>query len=488
MSLAAILVALPLALALVTYVLPEGRRVAAILGTASLVAAAALLAARVLAEGPVRFGLGGWSAPPGIAWSVDALGILFLGVTAGVFALVSLYALAFWQTATGREDAERAFWPLWWLLWAGMNALFLTGDAFNAYVALELIGLAAVALVAAVDELPALRAALRYLLVSLAGSLAYLAGVALLYGDYGVLDLGVLAGAITDGASAHAALSLITSGLLLKLALFPLHFWLPPAHSQAPAPVSAVLSALVIKAALFLLLRFWLEVFAGLSLGWAAGLVGLLGAAAVIWGSFQALAAPRLKLLMAYSRVAQVGYLCLCFPLLVAGTGADLGRAALLTLVVAHALSKSAAFLAAGTYLRAGGTDRVAELGPALRGLPITTAALALAGISLIGLPPTGGFVGKWLLLRGVFEAGHWPLGVVVLAGSVLTLAYIFRVLVQAFSEDPQPVSGESHGPVGDPGWGMQAPALLLALGALGLGFLAPYLAPLASAGLGGSP
>ena len=470
------LVALPLVLALAVFVWPEGRRILAVTGVAGMTAAVVATGQAVVRTAVLRLPVGGWP-PPGIALEVDALSVLLLGLTLLVAGLTTLYALGYWTEPghSGPSRRERAFWPLWWMLWAGLNTLFVTGDAFNAYVALELIGLSAVALVAVAGDTPALRAALRYLLVSLAGSLAYLTGVALLYGQYGWLDLASLAGALEAGPVPALALAVITAGLLMKTALFPLHFWLPAAHSQAPGPVSAVLSALVVKAGLFLLLRFWFEVFDAWDTGAGTAVLGALGAVAVIWGSFQALAAARLKLLVAYSTVAQLGYLFLAFPLM-AGTGntAILGREAVLYLALSHGLAKAAAFLVAGTCLWTTGQDRVADLGPVLHRLPVTTAAFALAGISLIGLPPTGGFVGKWLLLRAMAEAGAWIWLGVIVAGTFLAVGYIFRVLVTVFRTDP-----ETSVPARRPAPIMEASALLLALAALGMGFLAPVVEPL---------
>jgi formate hydrogenlyase subunit 3/multisubunit Na+/H+ antiporter MnhD subunit len=255
--------------------------------------------------------------------------------------------------------------------------------------------------------------------------------------------------------------------------LFPLHFWLPAAHGNAPGPVSAVLSALVVKVGFYLLLRYWFGVLDGAAGPAAYALVGLFGAVAVVWGGFQALAAPRLKLLVAYSTVAQLGYLFLAFPALAAASG-SLVHEGVLYMALAHALAKGGAFLAAGTVLWAAGTDRMADLGGILRRMPVTAAALAIAGVSLIGMPPTGGFAGKWALLGGMAEQGRWGAVVVLLAGSLLTAGYIFRVLVQVFHNEAPTLELERR-----PGAAMGAGALLLALAALGMGFAAPLLEPL---------
>jgi formate hydrogenlyase subunit 3/multisubunit Na+/H+ antiporter MnhD subunit len=234
----------------------------------------------------------------------------------------------------------------------------------------------------------------------------------------------------------------MTSGLLIKTALFPLHFWLPPAHANAPAPVSAALSALVVKAAFYLLLRLWLDLFAPLANTGLAQLLGLLGAIAVLWGSWKALRAARLKLLAAYSTVAQIGYLFLFLPLILqtpAGPARDAALGGLVLLALSHGFAKSALFLAAGVIQQRAGHDRIAELDGTAQSLPATTFALALAGVALIGLPPSGTFLAKWQLIAGNLQAGFWPWVIVTLAGSLLAAGYVFRLLGHAFGQARTP-------------------------------------------------
>jgi formate hydrogenlyase subunit 3/multisubunit Na+/H+ antiporter MnhD subunit len=263
------------------------------------------------------------------------------------------------------------------------------------------------------------------------------------------------------------ALGAISAGLVLKTALFPFHFWLPPAHASAPAPVSAVLSALVVKASFYLLLRFWFFVAPELASALLANLLGLLGAAAVLWGGIRALTAERLKLVVAYSTVAQIGYLFLVFPL---GLGQSEGLTAwsgTVLLVLAHATAKAAMFLSAGAILRAATHDGVSGIDGTAQALPVTTFAFALAGVSLIGLPPTGGFAAKWLLLNAALASGQWWWALVLIGGSLLAAAYTFRVLAHAFTRlpgDPPPCACPPS---------LEWSALALAGVALALGFVA---------------
>jgi multicomponent Na+:H+ antiporter subunit D len=244
--------------------------------------------AEVTQQGTVIHILGGWEPPLGILLRMDSLAAVFIGMTAVVGVFISLYAWWYFRAQEAATGGFPLFWPLWLFLWAGMNGLFLSNDLFNLYVTIEVIGISAVALAVLSGKTAALFAGLRYLLAAIAGSMAYLFGVALLYGSTGTLDLGLLGQVLEPGTTTTFALLVITLGLMIKMAGFPFHFWLPPAHSSALAPVSALLSALVVKGAFYILLRLWTEVF-GVSLTYAAGqLIGLAGAVAVIWGSWQA--------------------------------------------------------------------------------------------------------------------------------------------------------------------------------------------------------
>ncbi len=456
-----VLILLPLAGALLAFLF---RRAATLIGIGTALAtsfAVAGLTRAVIMDGTLHHAVGGWGAPLGIDLRADGLSVLMLLMTAAVGLAISLYAPAYF-----RDEPRKAeqFWPLWLFLWTGLNALFLSADIFNLYVTLELLGLAAVALTALSGRADALTGAMRYLLATLLGSLLYLLGVALLYHGFGSVDIAILAERVEPSPVAWAALGLMSAGLLLKTALFPLHFWLPPAHASAPAPVSALLSALVVKASFYILLRLWLEIFGHLGEG-VDTLFGLLGAAAILWGSLQALRQTRLKLLIAYSTVAQLGYLFLAFPLAVTAGAVVWSAAAYLAL--SHALAKSAMFLAAGNLLHFGGHDRIAHLDRVVQRLPLTACAFALAGVSSMGLPPSGGFIGKWLLLEAALAQGRWDLVAVMILGGLLAAGYIFKVLGHAFTQAP-----ETHEPIKVPA-SMEWAALLLAMGAVLLGFLA---------------
>lgn len=421
--------------------------------------------------------IGGWTAPLGIEFAVDGLSASMLLLTQLIALPLAIYARPYFALHPQGVDH---FWPLLGYLTAALNALFLAGDIFNIYVTLELLGLASVSLVASGGGAGALAAALRYLFVTLLGSGAYLLGVALLYGAYGTVSLRILAPLLAEHPPNIAVLAagLILVGLLLKTALYPFHFWLPPAHGGAPAPVSALLSALVVKATFYLIWRFWTALPAAMVAPAAARLLGLLGAAAVLWGSVMAVVQARLKMLGAYSTVAQIGYLFLLFPLVTQSAPAIVQTAsqAMLLQVFAHGLAKAAMFTATGAVAIAAGHDRIRDLGGMATTLPITVFAFGLAGVTLMGLPPSAGFLAKWLLLNSALSAGWWELVVVLIIGGLLTAAYVFKVLHHALLRADQPVACLPLPRT------LEWTALFLALASIGVGMHPGYLVELAGA------
>ena len=458
---------LPLAGALVCFLWPRRAIPLGLITTLGVVACVAGLCWQVVGQGTQRYALGGWGAPLGIDLYADGLSLLMLMVTALVGLGISVYSTGYFES-----KPSAVFWPLWLFLWTALNALFLSADIFNLYVTLELMGLAAVALVALAGGADALTAAMRYLLVSLLGSLCYLLGVALLYHSFGSVDIATLAQRVEPSPAVWAAMGLMSAGLLLKTALFPLHFWLPPAHASAPTPVSALLSALVVKASFYILLRLWLDIFP-LTDAALGQLLGLLGATAVLWGGVQALRQTRLKLLIAYSTVTQLGYMFMAFPL-----GMSIAWKGALYLLLSHALAKAAMFMAAGNILYCCGHDRIVDLDRVAQRLPLTLTAFALAGVSSMGLPPSGGFIGKWLLLDAALRAGQWWWGLILILGGLLAAAYVFKVVGYAFTQAEVPQQARAV-PVT-----MEWAALALALAAILLGLFAPWLLALMEIGL----
>jgi formate hydrogenlyase subunit 3/multisubunit Na+/H+ antiporter MnhD subunit len=440
--------------------------------TAAIAAAANLglsikLLFLVYNQGAIGVHLGGWAVPLGIGLRLDGIGVLFVFLTALVGILVTVYAIRFFSPGEGNPNESGYFWALWLMLWAGLNGIFMCSDLFNAYVLLEVTTMAAVGLTVISGSPASLQAGLRYLLAAMLGSFMYLLGVALVYSRAGVLDFYLLSGLAEPEPAWIVAFGLMVFGLALKSALLPFHFWLPPAHSNAPAPVSAILSALVVKASFFLLLRVWFTVFAGITrvpAGQIPGIfIAVMGAAAVLWGSLQAIRQTRMKPLIAYSTVGQLGYLFLIFALVSGPVGKDWCSTVWTGTVfhaVSHCLAKAGLFLSAGCLIRAMGSDDLKAMRNIAGRLPVATFSLGLAGVSLMGLPPSAGFVGKWMLLRGSLAAGQWWWAGVITVGGLLTAAYVFKILSYTF------VPGDSE--TAD----LQPVPLVMTLSALGLGVL----------------
>jgi len=450
----------PLCGGLIAFLLPRFAAAVGVVTALANLAIAAAVAWHLWRYGSAVHAVGGWGAPLGIELLSDGPAAAMMLTTALVAAAISIYAQRYFDGAP-----SRSYWPLWLFLLTALNALFLSRDLFNLYVTLELLGLSAVGLTALEGGREPLTAALRYLFAGLAGSLAYLLGVALVYHLQGSVAMD--AGAALTGPAAASAFVLMTVGLLVKAALFPFHFWLPAAHGSAPAPVSAALSALVLKGAFFILLRLWLEVFPAAAASLHVPL-SWLGGAAVLWGSLQAMVQQRLKLLIAYSTVAQIGYLFLVLPL---AAGAAEIWAAVILLATAHALAKSALFLAAGNFISQGQGSRVEDLGHAAAPLPVTSAAVGIAGIGIMGLPPSGGFSAKWLFLESAFRQQHWGIAAVLILGGLLAAVYVFRLVEHAF------LTPQRSGSLFDLPRARELPVLVLALLSLGLGFVAvPWL------------
>jgi multicomponent Na+:H+ antiporter subunit D len=434
------------------------------------------LAYLVWTHGPQRYALGGWEAPLGISLYADGLSALMVLMTALLMVILSVYASGYYAPGQGTPGGWRerdAFYPLWLFLLATLNALFLSADIFNLYVVLELLTLAGVGLVLLAGGPAALTSAMRYLLAAFLGSLLYLLGVTLIYAGFDALDMHVLRERVASDGPVWVAVALMTVGLMVKTALFPFHAWLPHAHSSAPAPVSALLSALVVKASFYLVLRLWGDVFVDTLNVPAAQAVGLLGAAGILWGSIQAIREDRLKLVVAHSTVAQVGYLFLVVPLFIVPDSASNPGIAVWRFdawaggiyhILSHAFAKASLFLGAGTVLYALGTDRLTALrGLAVR-MPITTFTFGIAGIALIGLPPSGSFIAKWLMLNSALGSGQWWWVVVIGAGTLLSGGYVFKIMRLAFAS---PEEGAERSPVPRQ---MELAGLALALVALTLG------------------
>lgn len=484
-------IVLPATGILLTFVLGgrQVERVVVVVLAAGLGLAAVIFAVIWQSGERLAYIVGDWPPPLGITLRADGLSAGMMVAMAIVVCGIGVFAHADFNARARAVEARApfAFWVLLMGVWGGMNLVFVAGDLFTLYVALELLTFAAVPMVSLDGRGETLQAALRYLLFALLGSILYLVGTAFLYGSYGTLDIVLLSQRVRLDPATLVAAVLMTVGLFAKTALFPLNLWLPPAHAGAPAAASALLSAVVVKGSFFLVVRLWFDALPGVLNTSGAQMIGALGAAAIVFGNIVALRQKRLKLLIAYSTVAQIGYLFLMFPLSFAVSAGQLVDGVALTggilQALSHATAKAAMFMTAGLVYGALGHDRIADLAGVARAFPVTIFAFAIGGVCLIGLPPSGGFLAKWLLLEATIATGQWWWAIVMLVGGLFTAAYVFIVVRRTLSPVSHPLKLAADVPRYQ-----EIAALTLALFSLALGLVALGPADVLSLGRMGGP
>ena len=458
----ALQIVIPLMSAPLCAMIPSGR-IAWLLATVVswiALAMAVMILAQVTANGALDYEMGGWAAPWGIAYHVDRLGALVLVIVSGIGALVS----PCFYHSIAREvtpDRQPLFYTAYLLALTGMLGIAITGDAFNLYVFLEIASLASYTLVALGSDRRALTAAFQYLVLGTVGATFILIGIGLLYmmtGTLNMADLATRLPALWDARPVRAAFAFIVVGAGLKFALFPLHWWLPNAYTHAPSVVSAFLAGTATKVGILILLRFVFSVF-GVTFAFEVMPLGeiltALALISILFGSLAAIFQGNLKRMLAYSSIAQIGYIVLGI-----GIGNLNGLVASLVHLFNHAAMKGALFLAlAAVFHRVGAVDMASMRGLGRR-MPFTMAAFVVAGMSLVGVPLTVGFVSKWYLLLAAVETGQWSVVVVVVFGSLLALVYILRVIEAAYFQ-PSP---DDAGEISEAPLAMLAPLMALGL------------------------
>lgn len=393
-------------------------------------------------HGTLQYSFGGIEMPFGIEYRLDLLGAFVLVVVAAVSAMTTAWAARTRVFEIG--DARRnLFFANWLMCVTGLSGITVTGDLFNVFVFLEIASLSSYVLVAHGPERRALVAAYRYLVMGTIGATFLLIGIGLLYAVTGTLNMADIARLLPEVAQPRAlatALAFITVGLSLKVAVFPLHLWLPGAYAFAPAAVSALLAGTATKVAFYLWLRFFFSIhsptapFAGLPLEQILMPLGLVSA---VIGSVMAIFQNEPKRLLAWSSIAQIGYLVVGLSLATAA-----GVTASLAHLASHALVKSGLFMALGAIvMRLGIVGRpllLADLHGLARRMPGTTAAIVVGGAGLIGMPLTSGFISKWLLIEALFDGQHWVAVALLVLSSLLSLVYVGRIVDALFVKTPQ--------------------------------------------------
>lgn len=419
---------------------------------------AVLLLDRVTTLGPITYAMGGWAAPLGIVYRIDALNGAVLLLVSAIAAVLLPYARMSVLREIGADHAA-LFYAALLLCMTGLMGMAATGDAFNVFVFLEISSLSTYALVAMGQDRRALTAAFQYLIMGTLGGTFILIGIGFMYAATGTLNMADLAARLPLAENQRAvqtAFAFFIVGISLKLALFPLHLWLPNAYTYAPSVVTVFLAATATKVAVYVMLRFTFDVFgmhqvfSNLTVErvfpFLAGLGVIL---ASVWALFQ----NNAKRSFAYSSVAQIGYIVLGIALL-----SPLGLTAGLLHLFNHALAKGALFMALGCLYYRLGSVSLPALAGAARQMPLTAAAFVVSGLSLIGVPLTAGFISKWYLLRATLEQDQWLLALIIVVGSLLALGYVWRVVEQLYLR-PAPTERDA---VRDAPWSMLVPTWTL--------------------------
>jgi multicomponent Na+:H+ antiporter subunit D len=418
-------VALPLAVSLLIQLVARGRpALAEWLANATMLALVLMTCYAIGSTG--LYHMGGWPTPIGIDLRLDALANLLLLAVSLVGFAVALYSVDYMRRFTARGH----FYSLFLLMVTGMNGVILAGDLFNLYVFLEVAAVASYALVAFGCAHEELEASFRYVVLGSLSSALILIAIALVYGITGTLNMAHMAGRIAEtgmDAPLLLAFGLFICGFSFKAALVPFHAWLPDAHPAAPAPVSAMLSGVLIKAiGIYVLARLVFNVFGvGES---ELGLLRWLGVLSMVVGGLLAAGQKDIKRLFAYSSISQVGFMVLGL-----GLGTPLGLVGALYHLINHSMFKSLLFLNAGAVEYATGTRNLKKLGGLNRLLPVTGATSLIGSMSIAGVPPFNGFWSKLIIILACVESGYYGFAAVAVAISVVTLAYQLKVQRLAF-------------------------------------------------------
>ncbi len=464
----ALQVVVPLIAAPLTVLLRRRSLAFAVATAASWVALAiaVTLWLRVADAGTISYAIGNWPPPWGIEYRVDRLSAFMLVLVAALAAVVLPYSRASIEAEVPPEQ-HYLFYTMFTLCLTGLLGIAITGDAFNIFVFLEISSLSTYVLIALGRDRRALVASYQYLIMGTIGATFIVIGIGLLYlmtGTLNLVDMGRRIASVQGTRPVLTALAFLTVGISLKLALFPLHQWLPNAYTFAPSAVTAFLAATATKVAVYVLLRFYFSVFGHAQVFGRLPMqevMLVLALAGMFAASTIAIFQTDLKRLFAYSSVAQIGYIIL-------GLSFD-SRAGLTATIVHlfnHGVTKGAIFmLLGGVALMMGGTslNRLHGLG---RRMPWTSLGLVVCGLSLIGVPGTAGFVSKWYLLLAALEKGQWWLVFLIVASSLLAVAYVWRFVEVAYLRAPRP---DTLG-VGEAPWSMRLPTAVLVLATLYFG------------------
>ena len=390
-----------------------------------------------LADGPLSYAMGGWAAPYGIEYRIDEINAFVLFIVSGASAWLLLFARQSVEHEVG-ADRRYLFYTLWLLNLTGLLGITSTADVFNLFVFLEVSSLSTYAMVSFGNQRHVLLAAFRYLIIGTIGATFILIGIGLLYMMTGTLNMADLSDrlpALAGNRTVQAAVGFFAVGIAIKMALFPLHAWLPGAYTHAPSVVSAYLAATATKVGVYVWLRMFFSV-CGMELSFNTlmldRIVLPLALAGIVVASLVAVYQSNIKRMLAFSSVAQIGYMVLGISFL-----SVLGLSSAMVHLFNHALMKAVLFMAMGcVFFRVGAVDLDSIRGVG-RHMPWTMAAFVVGGFSLVGVPMTAGFISKWLLLSAALEADSHLIAFLVVATSLIALVYVWRVVDTALLQAP---------------------------------------------------
>lgn len=436
---------------------------------------AAKLLIDVRSGGSIRYAMGGWDAPWGIEYHIDLLSAFVMTFVAGMGAIVATYA----PRSVARELDNRQvylFGTVFLLCMAGLMGIAATGDLFNLFVFIEISALSTYALISLSRRRRALVATFQYLVVGTIGATFILIGIGLLYMVTGTLnmeDLALRLDAVETQRTTLVAFGFLTVGVALKMALFPLHFWLPDAYSTAPSAVTAFIAATSTKVSVYVLIRLIYTIFGTGFAFRAEALDRFLMPLALLGGVVASLIAvyqTDLKRLLAFSSVAQVSYMALGIAL-----GNVNGLTGGIVHLFNHAITKGALFLAVGALVFRVGSSQLKDLRGIGRRMPVTSACIVVGGLGLIGIPSTAGFVSKWFLLTGALERGLWPVVVALLLSSLVAVVYIWKFVETAYL-----TPAEEGAPRGEAPKDLLIPIVLVTAATIWFGFSSDWSAGVA--------
>jgi len=425
-----LLVVIPLIAAPMVAVMPRGRLpwATALMVTSLCFILASMQLWAVVHDGVISYELGGWAPPWGIEYRIDAVNAFVALIVSGIAAITVPYALLSAEKEIPRDQIP-LFYSAFLLCLTGLLGITQTGDIFNLFVFLEISSLSSYALISLGQKRQALTSAYQYLIMGTLGATFFLIGVGLIYSQTGTLNMMDLAARLPQVAglnTVHTGFAFIMIGFALKLALFPLHLWLPNAYTYAPTVITVFLAATATKVALYVMLRVLFTVFPDgfISSTPTGDLFILSGVAGIIIASVYAIYQTDVKRLLAYSSVAQIGYMALGI-----GFASAMGVTATIIHLFNHALMKGALFMAVGAIIYRIGDCRMDNIQGLGRQMPWTFAAIVIGGLSLIGVPGTAGFISKWYLVLAALEQDAWILVAVILIGSLLAVVYIGKII-----------------------------------------------------------